>query len=227
MARRPPGWIGIAIVALGAAISAVGIWYFVHNRPAAGAVIDEIAIDGHSKVVVRAEEGGPRSFIELHKDGQLLWQAFVPPYAGKKGQPAIAWSGTAISVRVVRDRKHEPRAEVFALARNNASKLGGVQLAPEHDPIDLADTGPITVSDHARSYEVVAGRDWHKLVAVDLTIGKIVWQQELGATPITAADVAHGSVVLTQGGAKRWFNVFTGKEDRSFEKVGMPHADTL
>jgi outer membrane protein assembly factor BamB len=74
---------------------------------------------------------------------------------------------------------------------------------------------------------VVAGRDWHKLVAVDLTIGRIVWQQELGAKPITAAEVANGSVVLTQGGAKRWFNVFTGKEDRSFEKVGMPRADTL
>jgi len=226
MARRPPGWIGIAIVALGAALSAVGIWYFVHYRPAPGAVIDEIKLDQHSTLVVRAEKGGSRSFVELHKDGELVWQAFIPTYAGTKGRPAVAWSGTSISVRVIRDPGHDPRAEVFAIARNNASKLGGVQLAPEHGAIDLADTGPITLGDHMRSYELVAGRDWHKLVAVDLTIGRIIWQQELGAAPIQAADLERGSVVLTQGGAKRWFNVFTGKEDRSFEKVGVPRADT-
>lgn len=227
MARRPPGWIGIAIVALGAAISAVGIWYFIGHRPTPGPVIDELAIDEHGKIVVRAEDGGPRSFVELHQDGKLVWQALVPTYAGKQGQPGIAWSDIAVSVRVIRDPAHEPRAEVFALSRRDASKLGGVRLGVEHGPIDLAATGPLTISDHIRSYEVVSGRDWHQLVAIDLRIGQIVWQQELGAKPIEAAALENGAVVLTQGGAKRWFNVFTGREDRSFEKVGIPPVDAL
>jgi hypothetical protein len=222
MARRPPGWIGIAIVALGAVIAAVGIWYFIRHRPTPGAVIDEIALDERSKVVVRAEDGGPRSFVELHEDGRLVWQALIPTYAGKRGQPAIAWSDIAISARVIRDPAHEPHAEVFALARRDASKLGGVQLGLGHGAIDPAAPGPLTLSDHVRTYELVSGRDWHQLAAIDLRIGKIVWQQELGAAPIDGAQLEDGSVVVTQRAAKRWFNVLTGQEDRSLEKVGMP-----
>ena len=46
---------------------------------------------------------------------------------GRAGVPGIAWSDKVLSVRVVRDR----RAEVFALAMHDASKLGGIQLAPD------------------------------------------------------------------------------------------------
>ena len=66
--RRSLGWIGIAIVGLGAAIAALGIWFFVKNHPEPGAVIDEIAIDADTKLVVRAEDGGPRSFV-VHAAG--------------------------------------------------------------------------------------------------------------------------------------------------------------
>lgn len=220
--RRSFGWIGIVIVAVGAAVAALGIWYFVSNHPKPGAVIDELAINADTKLVIRAEDGGPRSFVELRHKDALKWRALVPTYAGKKGVPAIAWNENAVSVRVIRGEKGDPRAEIFAIAMRDASKLGGIKLAETHGAIKLDAPGPITVTDHVRSYELVAGDGWNQLTGVDLKIGSVLWQQELGPTPIEAATVEGGAIVLTQGGKKRWFNVFTGKEDRSVEKVGLP-----
>ena len=154
MARRL-GWLGPAIVVVGAAVAAVGIWFMMGAKPQPGAVIDELSIDGGAKLVIRHEEGGQRSFVELHQGGEMRWRALVPPYAGRSGMPAVAWNDGVISVRVIRDGK----AEIFALARRDASKVGGLHLAP--DKVTLRDApGPVTVHDGKRSYELVAGDGW-------------------------------------------------------------------
>ncbi|HVK83872.1 MAG TPA: hypothetical protein VM513_07185 [Kofleriaceae bacterium] len=212
MAKPRPrlGWIGIAIVATGAAIAAAGIWFFMRNHPQPGAVIDELAIDADTKLVVRAEADGPRSFIELHDAGALKWRALIPPYAGRKGAPGVAWSDIAVSVRVVRDPKHDPRAEVFQIAMRDATKLGGRRLATDHGPIKPDAPGPVTLTDHLRSYEIVAGDGWNQLVAIDLRLGTVLWTRELGPEPIEAAAVENGAIRIAQAGNKRWFNVFTG-----------------
>jgi hypothetical protein len=36
MARSRLGWLGPAIVLVGAAVAAAGVWYIVHARPSAG-----------------------------------------------------------------------------------------------------------------------------------------------------------------------------------------------
>jgi len=206
MARSRLGWLGPAIVAVGAAVAAVGVWYMVHARPSAGAVIDTIAIDDRRALVVRAEAGGERAFVEL-RDGEVVtWQALVPHYAGHPGAPGIAWSPTAVSVRVVRDG----HAELFALAMHDASKLGGMRLAPEHGPIVDDPRSPITLTDHVRSYEVVSGPDWHQLVAIDLQSGRALWSRELGAVPVRAGGVSQDRVWVDQGTVRKVFRMLTG-----------------
>lgn len=209
MAQQRLGWLGPAIVAVGAAVAAVGVWYMVHVRPVAGAVIDTIPIDAEHQLLVRAEQGGngERAFVELRAGDQVAWQAIIPRYAGRPGAPGIAWSATAVSVRVIRDH----HAELFALAMHDASKLGGMRLAPQHDTIVEATAGPVTLTDHLRSFEIVAGPDWHQLVAIDLTSGKALWLSELGAAPVVAGGVTAGVVWIDQGpGGKRCFDAVTG-----------------
>ena len=204
--RRRLGWLGPAIVAVGAAVAALGVWYMVSVRPSAGAVIDTIRIDDRHTLVVRAEATSDRAFVEL-RDGQAVtWQALVPRYAGRPGAPGIAWSPTAVSVRVIRDG----HAELFALTMQNASKLGGMRLAPDHGPVELQTTGPVTLTDHVRSYEIVAGPGWHQLVAIDLKSGKALWARELGAAPVRDGGVTADLVWLDQGGPPRLFRVLTG-----------------
>src|ERR1051325_7515700 len=101
MARTRLGWLGPAIVGTGIAIGAWGVWYMVHARPAAGPEIDRIAIDDRHALVVRAEAGGDRAFVELRSDETVVWQALVLRYGGRPGAPGIAWSPTAVSVRVI------------------------------------------------------------------------------------------------------------------------------
>jgi hypothetical protein len=202
------GWLGPAIVGVGAAVAALGVWYIVHARPAAGPVIDTIAIDGRRALVVRGELGGDRAFVELHDGPALLWQALVPRYGGRAGAPGIAWSATAVSVRVVRDG----HAELFALTMHDASKLGGMRLAPTHGPILLDPPGPVTLTDHVRSYEIVSGPDWHQLVAIDLTSGRALWARELGAAPVRRGGVAGGEVWIDQGAAPHAYAVMSGKD---------------
>jgi hypothetical protein len=206
--RRRLGWLGPAIVAVGAAVAALGVWYVVTVRPSAGAVIDTIRVDDRHTLVVRAEATSDRAFVEL-RDGEVVqWQALVPRYAGRPGMPGIAWSPTTVSVRVIRDG----HAELFALTMQNASKLGGMRLAPDHGPVELQTTGPITLTDHVRSYEVVAGPDWHQVVAIDLKSGKALWARELGAAPVRAGGVKADLVWLDQGGPPRLFHALTGTD---------------
>src|SRR5207248_5586398 len=94
------------------------------------------------------------------------------------------------------------RAELFALAMHDASKLGGMQLAPDHGPIVERAEGPVTLTDHARSYEIVSGTDWHQLVAIDLTSGRALWAHELGPAAVRAGGVTDGEVWIDQGAGR-------------------------
>ena len=221
MPRPPPrrrlGWLGPAIVIAGAAVAGLGAWYMAGARPQVGAAIDTIRIDDRSSFVVRAEVGGDRNFVELHEGDRLAWRALVPPYAGRPGAPGIAWNQTAVSVRVLRDH----RAEVFALAMRDAAKLGGFKLAPGQGSAVIATSGPVTLTDHVRSYEIVGGAGWHQIVAFDLMTGEGIWKQDLGAAPIDdggiappagAADSGAATVWLLQGGRRRVFRAADGAE---------------
>jgi hypothetical protein len=210
MTRRL-GWLGPAIVFVGAAVAGVGIWYFLHARPRPGAVIATYAVDPHTSLVVRGEDGGDRAFIELRSGDDVQWQALVPHYAGTAERPAIAWSQNAVSIRVER----EGRAEVFAIAMHDSAKLGGFRLAPEHEPITTQPTGPITLTDHVRSYEIAGGTNWHEMVAIDLQSGKALWKIDLGSDPIQAGGLRGGLIWLVQRNLEREFNVFTGREDKT------------
>jgi hypothetical protein len=204
---RRLGWLGPTIVLVGAAVAAVGVWYMVHARPAAGAVIETLEIDGHHTLVVRAEAtAGDRAFLELREDDQVKWQALVPHYAGHPGATGVTWSPAAVSVRVVRDG----HAELFALAMHDASKLGGMQLAPDHGPIIDEPGSPVSLTDHVRSYEIVAGPDWHQLVAIELTSGKALWARELGKAPVRAGGIEADHVWIDQGAGRVAFSVLTG-----------------
>jgi hypothetical protein len=207
MARQRLGWLGPAIVLVGAAVAALGVWYMVSVRPVAGPVIDTLAVDDHRALVVRAETGGDRAFVELRDDDRVLWQALVPHYAGRAGASGIAWGPTAVSVRVIRDG----HAELFALALHDASKLGGMRLAPQHGPVQDDPASPVTLTDHVRSYEIVAGPDWHQLVAIELKIGHALWSRELGPAPVRAGGVEGDLVWIDQvPGGRRCFHVITG-----------------
>jgi hypothetical protein len=219
MARPNLGWLGPAIVLVGAAVAALGAWYIVHARPSAGAVIDTIPIDDHQALVVRAEASGERAFVELRDGDVVKWQALVPRYGGHAGAPGIAWSPTAVSVRVIRDGY----AELFALAMHDASKLGGMRLAPQHGPIVDDPRSPITLTDHIRTYEVVSGPDWHQLVAVDLASGKALWARELGAAPVRAGGVAKQLVWIDQGSGPAFFQVLTGAPDLTVSPPSLQH----
>jgi hypothetical protein len=202
------GWLGPAIVIAGAAIAGVGVWYMVSAKPVAGAVIDTIPVDRDRSLVVRAEVGGDHDFIELHDHDIVRWQAFIPKYAGRPGAPGIAWSPIAVSIRVVRDG----RAEIFAVAMSDASKLGGMGLAPDHGPIIVQTSGPVTLTDHIRTYEIVAGPDWHQLVAIELATGKALWKAELGPAEVTDGGVTDVAVWIAQAGQRRRFEIHSGRE---------------
>lgn len=205
--RSRLGWLGPVLVAVGAAVGVLGGWYMVHARPSAGAVLDTLAIDDRRAIVVRAESGGERAFVELRDGDRVLWQALVPRYAGRPGAPGIAWSTTAVSVRIIRNA----RAELFALALRDGTKLGGMQLAPKHGPVIQEPDGPVTLTDHLRSYEIVAGPGWHQLVATDLLTGHGLWSRELGPAPVRAGGVADGTVWIDQGAGPHAFAVTTGE----------------
>jgi hypothetical protein len=216
MAKRRLGLLGPILVLVGAAVAGLAVWYMVTARPKPGAVIDTFTVDPDTQIIVRAESGGNRSFIELHQKGALKWQAFIPPYAGAPGRPGVAWSEKAVTVRVDREGG---RAEVFAFARSNASKLGALRLAQAHEPIHIHPEGPITLTDHVRSYELVGGPDWHELIAIDLSTGEGAWKADLGKAPITAGGVQAGTVWLEQAGKRRIFDAATGREHAVTQSV--------
>jgi hypothetical protein len=205
VARVRLGWLGPAIVLVGAAIAALGVWYLVYAKPVVGDAIDTIAMEGDARVVIRAEDGGERSFVEVWDGDTKRWQALVPHYIGSPAHRGIAWSPTAITVRVDRGG----RAEVFALAARDAAKLGGFRLAPEHEPIRVEANVPITVTDHVRAYELVGGDGWHEVIAVDLKSGRALWKTELGPEPVRIANLIGGVLVIYQS-TRRVIDVDTG-----------------
>lgn len=204
--RTRLGWLGPAIVALGAAVAALGVWYMIRARPQAGAVIESLDLGGGASLVVRAESGGERNFIELRRGETVVWQAYVPPYEGRPGAPGLAWNETALTVRV----RRSDNAEIFALAMRDGSKLGGFRLAPNHEGSVPAASGPVTLTNHVQAFEVVGGADWHQLVGVDLATGEGLWRQELGAAPVEAGGVTPETVWIRQGGRTRTFDARTG-----------------
>jgi outer membrane protein assembly factor BamB len=209
---RRIGWIGIVLFGVGAAVAVLGAWYVLHARPKVGETIDTIQIDPDTKFIISAEAGdGVRSFIELNHAGETVWQALIPHYAGEKGRPAIAWNNKAVTVRVDRGN----HAEVFALSMESAAKLGGFKLAPDHEPTTTQKTGPITVTDHIRSYELIGTDKWHELVAVDLNTGKALWAADLGHWQVTDAGVETPHVWVIQAKQKRYYNMLNGNENRS------------
>jgi hypothetical protein len=218
--RTRLGWLGPAIVAVGVAVAIVGLVLMVRGRPVPGEVLDTLAVDNGERIVVRAEDGGDRTFIELHRampDGeQLVWRAMVPPYGGRPGAPGIAWNDEAVSVRVVRNGFDE----IFAISRESAAKLGGFRLAPNHGPVVRAKEGPVTMTDHVRSYELVAGPDWHQLVAFDLTSGEASWRVELGPQPVADGGVSDGIIWVRQGSVTRRFHARDGSEARKTAIIG-------
>ncbi|MEO8706137.1 MAG: hypothetical protein ABI867_39270 [Kofleriaceae bacterium] len=207
--RQRLGWLGPAIIGVAVIVAAVGVWWIVTGKPKPGDVVDRIDVGEGRAFVVRAEaDGGDRNFVELVEGDKLVWQALVPAYAGRPGAPGIAWGMGTVTVRVIRDG----RAEIFAIAMANAAKLGGFKLAPGKGPVVKQTTGPVTVTDHERSYELVGGAGWNQLVAIDLTSGEALWKQDLAGEPIEAAGVTDGAVWVTQRGRKRSFDVATGNE---------------
>ena len=205
------GLLGPIIVAVGAAVAAVGVWYVIHARPKPGDVIDTFDVGNGDTLVVRAEAGGDRSFLELRRKNDVVWQGLIPHYAGSKGRSGVAWSTTSVTVRIER----EGRAEVFAMTLQAGEKLGGIRFAPEHEPIKTQTEGPLTITDHVRSYEIIGGTDWNQIVAVDLRSGKALWKADLGKGAITDGGMMGGEVWVTQSGHRRRFWVFTGREDES------------
>ena len=201
-------YLGPIILFVGAAVAVAGIWYVRHAAPKPGAVIDTIPVDKGIDIVVRAEDGGNRSFVELHMNGETKWSALIPHYAGAPGRPAIAWGPTAVTARFERDG----HAEVFAFAMRDAQKIGGYKLAPEHEPIATQARGPITLTDHIRAYELVGGADWHQIIAVDLASGKGLWKRDLGPAEITDGGVDGASVWLVQDGKRRLLDPVTGSD---------------
>lgn len=209
MAKRVRlGYLGPAIVLVGVIAAGVAVWFMSTQRPVPGEVIDTFQVDATRTLVVRKEASSDRCFVELHEGNATKWSALIPPYAGSKGRPAIAWSNAAVTVRVARDG----RAEVFAFAMNNAHKLGAFRLAADREPIEVHAEGPITLTDHVRAYEIVRGDGWGQLVAVDLVRGGGVWKVDLGPGVIRAGGVSPGGVWLQQGPSRRVFDPATGAE---------------
>lgn len=216
MARSRLGWLGPAIVIAGLAIGGVGIWIILKNKPKVGAVIEKIDIGKGQELEIRAEDGGVRNFLELYENGQLKWESMIPTYAGDATHRAITWGDIAVSARVLRGGK----AEIFALARADGTKLGGVNLGVDHGAIKPGFDGQFSITDGKRSYEIVAGDTWNQVMAIDLQTGRALWKRDFRAPAATGARVQGGNLVIDHDGKSHWFNVFTGKEDTSFETTG-------
>jgi hypothetical protein len=209
--RRRLGWLGPAIAVTGLAVGAIAVWYWRSAQPVPGESIDRIACSSAGERAVfeiRHELGGERAFVELRRGDDLVWQALIPPYAGGRGRPALACGPTAVTVRVERSG----RAEVFGFSTTTGDKIGGYRLAPEHEPNHVEPNGPITLTDHVRSYEIVGGPGWHQLIAVDLASGEGLWKTDLGPDPVSDGGVDRARVWLKQGARERSFTPESGRE---------------
>jgi hypothetical protein len=210
-------WLGPAIVIGGLAIGGIAVWYWRHAQPVAGDLVHAGRCrnpGGDSGfVAIRSERDGDRSFVEMHARGsdgvdRVIWQALIPHYAGSRDRTAFACGKAALTVRVERGG----RAEVFGFELGSGEKIGGYRLASEHEPIRVEPTGPITLSDGERSYEIVGGPGWHQLIAVDLATGRGLWKVDLGADPVDDGRVENGQVSIRQGVRQRSFTPEQGRE---------------
>lgn len=218
MSRRL-GLLGPILVLIGAAAAAVGVWWMSTAKSQAGPFLDVVALDGETALAVRGERSSRRAFLELRRfDGQVAWQALIPPYAGRPGAPGLAASSEAASVRVVRDGG----AEVFGLSMRNASKIGAFKLAAARprDPYGHTLPAAVTLTDLRYSFELVGdepnpraghpGEPWAVLAAIDLATGRPQWNVELGGEPVRAAGLVDGAVWVQQGAQLRGFRTRDG-----------------
>lgn len=63
-----------------------------------------------------------------------------------------------------------------------------------------------------RSYEIVGGPGWYRLLAIDLAKGEGIWWVDLGADPISTGGTDGTTVWLVQAGTRRVFDAETGRE---------------
>ena len=192
------GWLGPAIVGLGLVVGGAGVWYMIAAKPTPGDVVDEIPVEGTTKLVVRAEKGGDRSFLELMDGDDVRWSALVPHYAGGPERHGVAWGQNVATIRVERDGHQE----IWVFGMKDSVKLADLRLGVEHEPIQsqAQTTNPLTLTDHNRTYEIVGGKDpkgkaWQLMTAIDLS-GKALWKVELGPEKITLATLSGGRITL-------------------------------
>lgn len=200
-------WLAPGVIVAGVAVAAAGIWYWHTAQPVIGAEIDRVDCGG-ATAIVHAEANSDRSFLELDDpNGKVVWAALIPHYAGAKGRPALACGASTVTVRVERSG----RAEVFGFFLHEGDKIGAFRLAPEHEPI-ATQPGPITMTDHLRSYEFVGGLDWHQVIAVDLATGKGEWKTDLGPEAVESAVFANGGLAIRQSHHDRLLELATGRD---------------
>lgn len=208
------GFLGPAIVIVGLVLAGFGVWYWQTVTPTAGDIIDTIALDDHQSLVIRDQANGDHSIVELHDGDELKWQALVPQYAGSPDRPGVAWGRGVITIRVERGGEQE----LWVLGMADAVKVASLRLAPEHEPIPLQTSMPLTLTDHIRTYEIVEGETnkWNQLVCIDLASGHALWKVELGWPKVISATIAGGQIVIDQapdsdGPIHRLVNPFNGR----------------
>jgi hypothetical protein len=193
------GWLGPALIAVGVAVAALGIWYIRHARPVPGDEIDRVELPTGVHIIVRAEQAGDHAFVEIWDGDDMRWTQFIPHYAGTAQRTGLAWAGNVMSVRVERDG----REEVWALGLPDGTKGGSLFLAPEREPIerqlDGSDTAPLTLHDDHRSYELVGGAGWHQVIAIDLATGKALWKHELTGARVDGFTLTGDTLEIAQG----------------------------
>lgn len=215
-------WLAPALLSVGVAVGALGVWFFWHSRPTPGAYYEVFALDANTAVALRHEDGSERSFLELVELGHgVLWQALIPPYAGTSDAPAIAASSTAITVRVRRGGKDE----LWAMSTSDAEKLGQVELRPGEPRAGAMAPRIVTVADRAESFELVGDATRSTAVtAIELAEGAAKWRVDLGADDVAGAWLDARTL---------WIRTHTGvvfglsRSDGSRVTGGVPSAEPV
>ncbi|MBP6634202.1 MAG: hypothetical protein KBG28_27650 [Kofleriaceae bacterium] len=186
------GWLGPALLLIGALVGGLGVWWMARARPQPGPYVDVLALDEEWAVALRQQRGSPNFFLELrHARRGLAWRALVPPYAGSADALALAASERAIAVRFTRDGIDH----LWALDTKTGQKMGALELGPSlpaSAPVRLFGAGD-------RAYLVVRAGDGLAVRAIDLTRGAPVWSRDVGADEVFAATISDDLLVLARG----------------------------